>query len=409
MQTGSFLYILAPIILQTFVPSQVHVSLSDLPNEFVFSWATPLPTRSSYVRLTQESIWVYFEGASSVFIDQSTKWYFHTVRAVLDPGSVYTYQVGCQSEGFSEDFLLRTPPETGKVRTLVLGDFSVKDLGKATWETIKTYHETWGISSLIMLGDLAYDLHSELSSKGDEFMDEIQSVVSKIPLMVCAGNHEKFDKYHNYLSRFAMPGNQFFFTYTLGHARFVVLHTEALVYGNEDLEGMLSFLKKALNRSKKDKEKHPWLIVYGHRPLYCLSLIKGGACGREASILKRQVEDLFFLNDVDLYLSGHVHNYQRTHPVFKDLVTTKWDDKVKGYINPKSTIYVVTGAAGSDQSNTQVKNDQGIEYMASWSSRVSFGKLSVENKTHLLWSQVDSESREDIDSFWVVKRSNKRS
>lgn len=405
MHSGSFLYILAPMILQTFVPSQVHVSLSDVSGEIVFSWSTPLPTQSSYVRVTQESIWVYFEGTSSVFIDHSTKWYFHTVKARLEPGSIYTYQVGCQSEGFSENFLLRTPPETGKTKIIVFGDFSVKEFGKFTWDTVKSNYESWNVNSLILLGDLGYDLHSQFSVKGDEFMDEIQSVVSRIPLMVCAGNHEKLDNYYNYLNRFTMPGNQFYYSYTIGYARFVAIHTEALVYGNENLEVMLNFLKKVLKRTKNDIKKHPWLIVYGHRPAYCSSPLKGGACGREAKILKKHLEDLFFLYNVDLYLSGHVHNYQRTHPVFKDFITTNWDDKINGYINPKSTIYITTGAAGSDHNNTQVSNNQKGELLGSFNSKLSFGLLNVENKTHLLWRQIESESQNDIDSFWVIKKS----
>lgn len=395
------------MILQTFTPSHLHVSLSDTPNEYVFTWSTSSPTQSSFVRLTQESIWVYFEGSSSLFTDHSTKWYIHKVKATLDPDSVYSYQVGCQDEGYSESFSLRTPPDSNKARLVVIGDFSVKDNGKATWDSIKNGYEKWGIDAVIMLGDLAYDLHSEFSTKGDEFMDEIQAVVSSVPLMVCAGNHEKFDNYHNYLNRFSMPNTQFYYTFTVGFARFVAIHTEAFFYGHEDLENMLEFLKNVLRRSNSDKDKYPWLIVYGHRPLYCIAKLVGGACGREASIIRKQIEDILFLNNVDLYLNGHVHNYQRSHPVYKEYITSAWDSKLNAYINPRSTIYITNGAAGSDHNNALLNSENNNNIIAVSNDTLSFGILTVENKTHLQWKQLESESENKVDSFWIVKNYKK--
>lgn len=403
MVPETLLYILTPMILQTFTPSQLHVSLSDIPNEIVFTWSTSYPTQSSFVRLTQESIWVYFEGTSSLFIDHNTKWYINTVKASLDPDSIYTYQVGCQYEGFSESYSLRTPPNENKAKFVVIGDFSVKDYGQVTWNAVKKNYEEWEIDAVIMLGDLAYDLHSESSTKGDEFMDEIQSVVSTVPLMVCAGNHEKFDNYHNYLNRFAMPNTQFYYTFTVGYARFVAIHTEALVDEREDLKNMLEFLKSVLHRTKSDKKKFPWLIVYGHRPLYCMAKLSGGACGREANIIRKQIEDLLFINNVDLYLNGHVHNYQRSHPVYKEYITTTWNEKLNAYINPRSPIYITNGAAGSDGKNSILSSEFNSDIIAISNDTLSFGILTVENKTHLLWKQLSSETQNEVDSFWIMK------
>jgi hypothetical protein len=43
---------------------------------------------------------------------------------------------------------------------------------------------------------------------------------------------------------------------------------------------------------------------------------------------------------VDLVISGHNHNYERTYPVYKSEPTST------GYDNPAAPVYAVVGSAG---------------------------------------------------------------
>jgi hypothetical protein len=52
------------------------------------------------------------------------------------------------------------------------------------------------------------------------------------------------------------------------------------------------------------------------------------------------MEKLFFEQGVDLFLNGHEHDYERSWPVYKNASD-------QSNIDPKATIYVVTGAAGA--------------------------------------------------------------
>jgi len=43
---------------------------------------------------------------------------------------------------------------------------------------------------------------------------------------------------------------------------------------------------------------------------------------------------------VDIFINGHEHNYERMYDILKNKTT-------RTTINPPSTVYIVTGAAGS--------------------------------------------------------------
>jgi hypothetical protein len=66
----------------------------------------------------------------------------------------------------------------------------------------------------------------------------------------------------------------------------------------------------------------------------------------EAAVLQAALEDLFKEYDVDLYLCGHVHAYERQWPVYKNQVLAKT------YAPPESTVYIVDGAGGCPEGLT---------------------------------------------------------
>lgn len=47
----------------------------------------------------------------------------------------------------------------------------------------------------------AYDLHTDNGGRGDEFMDMIEPIASRIPYMTAPGNHERRNLYNQYRRR----------------------------------------------------------------------------------------------------------------------------------------------------------------------------------------------------------------
>lgn len=69
-----------------------------------------------------------------------------------------------------------------------------------------------------------------------------------------------------------------------------------------------------LERDLANAQAMPWRIVAGHRPMYS-SLNRELEQHRPGAPLQRHIEPLLLKYGVHLYLSGHMHAYERSHPV----------------------------------------------------------------------------------------------
>lgn len=139
--------------------------------------------------------------------------------------------------------------------------------------------------------------------------------------------------------------------------------------------------------------------------MYCSSKAKATSCGPEAQILQDNLETLFFNYGVALYVNGHVHNYERTTPVYKGNVM-KSGGSGNTYINPQATIYVTNGGVGSDDDNSSVDTKNAPKWLAAYEEDFSYGQLTVYNSTYLHWTQWRTGKTKSTDDFWIVKNSS---
>ena len=94
----------------------------------------------------------------------------------------------------------------------------------------------------------------------------------------------------------------------------------------------------------ENRQKHPWIIVGGHRPMYSSAngFSEGGIPlnGRSNCLtLQKRFEAIFLKYKVDLIFNGHVHSYERNYPTYDSKRTS-------GYVNPTSPMNIVVGNAG---------------------------------------------------------------
>ena len=383
---------------------QIHIAQGLVPGEIIFTWNTRTTTQTTYVRIAAGSIWEYYSGKTRDFKDTSNIWVIHTVSVKLKPGRHYHYQVGCKIDGFSTSYSLNVPVDSEPANFLLLGDLATNVIGgAATWDDIEKISKDLSIQTLIHVGDLAYDLCSNQSTTGDNYMKTLQPIVHTIPYMVCAGNREATDNYYNYNKRFDMPGNNFYYTFTVGYVRFLAIHTEAFFTETDMLNPMMDFIRKVLGRSTDDIDSYPWLIVYGHRPMHCISTGTNNPC-TEATTILTHLEPLFHQFHVDLYINGHVHNYQRTAPIYQGLSIDLNPSNV--YYNPEATVYITTGGAGSNNDNAKVTIVDAPEWLVAVDEDLSFSTMTVYNQTHLYWKQLNSKDNSVPDEFWLIKASN---
>ena len=94
-----------------------------------------------------------------------------------------------------------------------------------------------------------------------------------------------------------------------------------------------------------DRAVTPWLILMQHRPVY--SSTKSEAGDHTPGMgFPAKLEPYIKQYAVDLFLTGHEHQYEATMPVFNGTVTSRGDGKGV-FTNPGAPIYVVQGTSGA--------------------------------------------------------------
>merc|ERR1712228_127676 len=170
------------------------------------------------------------------------------------------------------------------------------------------------------------------------------------------------------------------------------INPEAGPFGNQ-MEFVRNDLKKA-----SANPNISWIIVNGHRPYYSSAHTEFHLDWPPQTpfFLREAFEELFYENNVDLYISGHIHAYERQYAIYKEQVMNK------DYLNPLSTIYFVAGMAGNIEGHETYKQKK--DYTAVYNDeQYGVSQVSVANDTHLLWEFIGADDHSVIDSVWIKK------
>lgn len=144
--------------------------------------------------------------------------------------------------------------------------------------------------------------------------------------------------------------------------------------------------------AKVDREKTPWVIVSGHRPWYVDAKGKN-VCTK----CQNAFEDIFVEYNVDLYLTGHVHLYNRMHPIAKGVIDPN------GLNNPSSPWYIVNGAAGHYDGLDPAEH-LGHDYIGyELEGAYGWSLFTVHNCSHLSHEFVFSENNTRVDKQTLFK------
>nr|CAD1841238.1 unnamed protein product [Ananas comosus var. bracteatus] len=305
------------------------------------------------------------------------------VMSNLEKGKRYYYTVGSDSGGWSaiRSFISRDN-NSNETIAFLFGDmgtyvpystfYRTQDESKSTVKWILRDIEALGDKPAFIshIGDISY-------ARGyawiwDEFFNQIEPIASAVPYHVCIGNHEYdwpaqpwrpwwslYGVYGKdgggecgvpYSVRFQMPGNSSFptgtgsphtqnlyYSFDFGVVHFLYISTETNFLQGSD---QYNFIKSDLE--SVDRNKTPFIVVQGHRPMYTTSNEVRDAPLREKML--ESLEPLLVDNNVTLALWGHVHRYERFCPVKKfTCVHTNSSFTAGG-----APVHVVIGMAGQD-------------------------------------------------------------
>ncbi|KAM3752007.1 hypothetical protein ACB098_04G155400 [Castanea mollissima] len=345
----------------------------------------------------------------------------------LWPNSVYTYRMGhVLSNGsyiWSKSYSFKSSPYPGQdslQRVIVFGD-----MGKAERDGSNEYSDYQpgalnttdqlikdlkNIDIVFHIGDLSYA--NGYISQWDQFTSQVEPIASTVPYMVASGNHERDwpnsgSFYENMDSggecgvlaetMFYFPAeNRAKFWYSTDYGMFHFCIADSEHDWREGTE-QYKFIEHCL--ASADRRKQPWLIFAAHRVLgYSSNSWYAQEGSFEEPMGRESLQKLWQKYRVDIAFYGHVHNYERTCPIYQNQCVNSDKSHYSGTV--KGTIHVVVGGGGSHLSEfTTAIPNWSIYRDYDW----GFVKLTAFNRSSLLFEYKKSRDGKVYDSFTISR------
>ena len=372
----------------------------------------------------------------------------------LQPGASYAYRVGGgDAFSWSPRFVLRAQrdDDAQPLRLLALCDAGEVDEARAVaLDAAALDAETTQYDALLHCGDIGYDLDSDDGKKADRFLNAMQPLVASLPYLVSPGNHEHASNFSAFRNRFAgMPGlggaasESLYWSADIGPLHLVSYNTEVYFwpkhFGYDHAARQHAWLAADLAAADANRDAVPWVIVTGHRPMYCVATGGDGRCDAEHEASRQgtmmecsaadghvcwrrdaakalpelSVEALMHEHGVDVAIFGHVHAYARHWPAFAEHTLASGPD---AYVDPPATVHFLTGAGGNPEMKLGDTPPPVGPCSAPWcafqvgyapkpgqSADYSYSRITVANATHLRWEQVSATLGGVIDDVWLYR------
>jgi hypothetical protein len=224
---------------------------------------------------------------------------------------------------------------------------------------------------------------------------------------------------------FGSVGN-FWYDFDYGNIHWISISSEhSLDPGSPQID----FLEGSLARATANRAKVPWIVVTLHKPLYCSA---DGTPGGFAD----KIEDILIKYDVDLTITGHMHLYERIHPVAGGQVTSYPEHRHLlpdvYYSTGKGPVHIVQGNTGAMQVETWIQPQpvwsalrfangyiplnrtdisvsgvhvDGPVLPSNYTNTFGYGVITAWNSSHMHYAAMaDTESSVGTDDFWIIKR-----
>ena len=245
--------------------------------------------------------------------------------AGLTPGTIYTYNPFVQGVDVTADAdQLRTAPSTGTgaISFIAFGDSGTNSTQQHQLAAVMAA-DTFDIA--LHAGDIAYGTTSgtgdaSYTSYQNWFFSVYQSWLGSHSFFPVEGNHDSRPTNNNgaaYLDLFSLFRNgaspsypdhaERYYSYDYGPVHFVALDTEFAFQDTTRRAEQLSWLDADLAGTAQ-----PWKVAYFHRSPYSA----GGEHGSDLAV-RSAFGPFFERYGVQLVISAHEHDYERTIPILE--------------------------------------------------------------------------------------------
>ncbi len=304
----------------------------------------------------------------------------------LTPGTEYSYVVdACGNRTLPRTFRTAPVPGTRRVHFTAMGDFGTG--GNAQQEVAASMLAT-DPDLFIAMGDNAYASGTEAEIQNNLFIP-MADLLAEVPFFAVAGNHEYVtDESQPYLDNLYLPtspsGGERYYSFDWGHVHFVGLDSScAIGLASKEtctLAAQKSWLEKDLAGSQAD-----WKVVFFHHPPW-----SSGDHGSQL-VMRREFGPLFEKYGVDLVLTGHDHNYERSRPMLGDEVAPAGERGIP---------YLVVGGGGA---SLRAFSESAPQWSAVRNNK-DFGFLDVTITEGTLTAQLLTPKGKIVDAFTLTKQ-----
>ncbi|KAG0176989.1 hypothetical protein DFQ29_005370 [Apophysomyces sp. BC1021] len=413
-------------------PQQIHLSIaseaeyakvqfattSEILKALFKYWPKAQNDSKLIVTIAGHEDWTFVDGG-----EEKRRLYLHNIKTNnLEPATVYQYQVGTVATNSTETtwspiYEFHTQSDDDTFSFLATADVGT-DNAVAVPHLIQ-YAKTHKYDFVTLSGDQAYNMADFNGEKGDEYMNFAQQLYARLPYLGAPGNHESAYNFSHYKNRFNIVpyetskfADSMTYSFDYKSLHLISFSTEIYFEGTDDeIRTATNWLEADLQQAVQNRHIRPWIILSTHHPVYCSSntedcegrsaLIRDGLLSADNGAHWGGLEDLLLKYKVDVYLSGHVHNYERTYPVAKGLTTST------SYHNAPSFFQLLVGNGGQPEGAVPF-NKTGpypdwsvVRYGGYGFSTIKVSPTSMEIKHHE--AKMDGHLGRLIDNFTVTK------
>jgi len=264
----------------------------------------------------------------------------------------------------------------GETILSVMGDTGQTEVTKKVFQHVKDVVKPHAV---IHTGDVSYA--DGFAPRWDSFAEVSEALFSSVPVVIASGNHDVVNsgaEYTAFEKRYETPWRRSasytknFWSFNVGKAHVVHIDSYSSV-STQMFDGAIAdtfqtWLENDLERV--NRKQTPWIIAVFHAPWYN----SNSAHYKENEPQRQKYEQILYKFGVDVAVNGHVHSYERSHPVYN------------GQRNACGVTHIVVGDGGN------YEGPYGASWMTpqpSWSAfrEGSFGagSLIIHNDTHMSW------------------------
>ena len=391
---------------QDVTPRGIHISLgADARTTATVSWHTNgFQDPGTVVEWgTTPSLSQGVSGTGSAAPESVPVILHEVVLAGLPGGAEIFYRAGSEL-GWSATRSFRTSPNESRFRFTVFGDHGTKPAAQRTTALVREAAPNLHL----IAGDVSY-ANSD-PAVWNTWFEQTESVFAHTPVMPAPGNHDTESTQTGngavaYLARFALPGEELFYSFDFGRVHFTIFHStyEADPAGVPE---QLAFLEQDLRdaAARRDAGELDFLIVVQHHPLWAnfedQDLMRHYLERRANPVLIALEENALVRYGVDVLITGHNHHYERSKPM---MYATATDPRTTGYQDPPGYVEIVTGGGGTGLYEFRDPGDF-PEWSAAHARRFHFVQFDIDGPSMTVSAIATDENAGEILDTWTLQR-----